>query len=100
MQFGLNDEVIRRINSVFQRHPLVSEAILYGSRAKGTFNTGSDIDLTIKGDRIDLASLYSIERELDDLMLPYSFDLSLWSQIDNPDLLDHIDRVGVVFYRR
>ena len=100
MRFGLSDEVIGRIKSVFLRHPLIDEVILYGSRAKGNFKTGSDIDLTIKGEQMNLSTLYKIERELDNLMLPYSFDLSFWSHIDNPDLLEHIDRVGVEFYRR
>ncbi len=100
MRFGLSDEVIGRINSVFLRHPLIDEVIHYGSRAKGNFKTGSDIDLTIKGEQMNLSTLYKVERELDDLLLPYSFDLSIWRHIDNPDLLEHIDRVGVVFYRR
>jgi predicted nucleotidyltransferase len=98
MPFGLSEKVIDRINSVFRRFPGIDEVILYGSRAKGNFRTGSDIDLTIKGHQIDLSTLYSIERELDDLMLPYKIDLSIWSQIENQDLLEHIERVGKKFY--
>jgi predicted nucleotidyltransferase len=98
MRFGLKEEVIERINGVFRSFPCIDEVILYGSRAKGNFKPGSDIDLTVKGERIDLSTLYKIERELDDLMLPYKIDLSIWSQIDNPDLLEHIQRVGKMFY--
>lgn len=100
MRFGLSEEVIDKINAVFVRFTGVDEVILYGSRAKGNFKTGSDIDLTIKGEQIDLSTLYRIERELDDLMLPYQIDLSIWNQIDNPDLLEHIQRVGQPFYTR
>lgn len=77
---------------------MIDEVTLYGSRAMGNFKSGSDIDLTFKGEHIDHSTLYKIERALDDLLLPYIFDLSLWSHIDNPELLEHIDRVGIVFY--
>lgn len=100
MPFGLSEKVIDNINSVFRRFPGVDEVILYGSRAKGNFRTGSDIDLTIKGHKIDLSTLYKIERDLDDLMLPYHIDLSILHQIDNPELLGHIQRVGKQFYSR
>ncbi len=56
--------------------------------------------MTLKGDTLSYTELGKIENQLDDLLLPYSFDLSLYHQIDNPDLLDHIKRVGVVFYSR
>jgi hypothetical protein len=35
-----------------------------------------------------------------DLFLPYSFDISLFKDIDNPNLVDHINRVGVTFYEK
>jgi len=71
---------------------------LYGSRAKGNFKNGSDIDLTLKGDNISLTVLNSIVNQIDDLLLPYSFDLSIFNKITNPDLIEHISRVGLVFY--
>jgi len=40
-----------------------------------------------------------IETEIDDLLLPYIVDLSLYSQIDNAEFLDHIQRVGKMFYQ-
>jgi predicted nucleotidyltransferase len=100
MNYGLPDETIGRIGSVLTRHEKVEKAILYGSRAKGTQKRGSDIDLTIVGPDLDGAELARLEDEIDDLMLPYSVDLSIYAHIDNPDLIDHIDRVGVTFYSR
>ena len=97
---GLKESTIARINGVFAGYPAVERAILYGSRAKGNFRHGSDIDLTLEGDGIDADQLSRIILELDDLLLPYTIDLSLKRQIDNPDLLAHIERVGVVFYER
>ncbi len=69
--------------------------ILYGSRAKG-----SDIDLTIVGDALTQSHLLKIANELDDLLLPYKIDLSLMRQIEDEALLEHIRRVGEVFYER
>lgn len=97
---GLKASVIARMNGVFAGYPAVERAILYGSRAKGNFRHGSDIDLTLEGDAITAEQVNRILLELDDLLLPYTIDLSLKRQIDNPDLLAHIERVGVVFYER
>lgn len=74
--------------------------ILYGSRAKGAYRDGSDIDLTIVGDTITQSLLLRITNELDDLLLPYKIDLSLLHQIEDKALLEHIKRVGVVFYEK
>lgn len=98
MKFGLGTDTIRAIHKVFADYPEVETVILYGSRAKGSYKPGSDIDLTFKGSDLDLRILYRIDRALDDLNLPYDFDLSLYDQIENPDFLDHIKRVGVKFY--
>ena len=98
MQYGLTNVCIEKILSVFKRHAEIDEALLYGSRAKGNFQPGSDIDLTLKGEGLNLALLNKISLELDDLMLPYTFDLSIYRHIENKDLLDHIQRVGRVFY--
>lgn len=94
---GLSKQTIDALCGVFVRHQAVEQVILYGSRAKGTFRPGSDIDLTIKG-ALAFPELLQIESEIDDLLLPYKLDLSLLNQIENPDLLAHIERVGVVFF--
>lgn len=74
--------------------------MLYGSRAMGTFRPGSDIDVTLVGEDLKLAELLKIANELDQLMLPYKIDLSLLHQLDNPQLIDHIQRVGIAIYTR
>lgn len=96
---GLSTADSKKIQTVLTRHPDVEKAILYGSRAKGTYRPGSDIDITLTGD-ISWDELQAITLELDDLMLPYQFDLSVHAMIDNPNLLDHIKRVGKTFYAR
>ena len=97
-QTGLSGKTIAKMQAVLAHYPQVERAILYGSRAKGTFRNGSDIDLTLKGDALTHRELGKIDMELDDLLLPYKIDLSLFRQIDNPNLIEQIERVGVVFY--
>ena len=99
MRFGLKESTIDQINTVFAQFPQVESAILYGSRAKGNYKPGSDIDLTLTGDKVDLSLIHKMELKLDDLLLPYTIELSAYRHISNLDLVDHIDRVGKLFYR-
>lgn len=66
----------------------------------GNYKPGSDIDLTLKGHDLNLKLLNKISCDLDELLLPYTFDLSIYCHIKNPGLIDHIERVGLVFYKR
>jgi uncharacterized protein len=100
MRYGLSEQTIEKIGCVFARHPAIDKAVLYGSRAKGNFKPGSDIDLTLFGDSLTSRELGIIDEELDDLLLPYQIDLSLICQIDHAELREHIERVGVIFYQR
>ncbi|MBC7913259.1 MAG: nucleotidyltransferase domain-containing protein [Pyrinomonadaceae bacterium] len=100
MLFGLKEEVIQKINSVFEKFPQIEKVVLYGSRAKGNYRNGSDIDLTIFGEDLKSGILNKIDILIEDLLLAYSFDISIFTQISNPDLVDHIERVGKVFYQK
>ncbi|HRO41960.1 MAG TPA: nucleotidyltransferase domain-containing protein [Flavipsychrobacter sp.] len=97
---NLHDADWSKINAVFSSFPQIEKAWLYGSRAKGTSKPYSDIDITLEGDNLNLAVLNEVEIALDDLLLPYEFDLSIKKGIKNEDLLNHIDRVGKVVYAR
>lgn len=99
-QYGLKKEIQEKIKEIFARYEQVEEVVIYGSRVKGNYKPGSDIDLTLKGQRLDLKILNRISLDIDDLLLPYTFDLSIFSHISNPDFLDHIKRVGLVFYKK
>lgn len=98
MNHGLSDETVRRMVTVFSHYPEIEKAVLYGSRAKGNFRNGSDIDLTLIGEKLDSKILGRIDWELDDLLLPYKIDLSLFSKLTHPELIEHIRRVGIIFY--
>lgn len=98
--FGLKNNKIQAIKAVFKKYAAVEKAILYGSRAKENYRNGSDIDLTLIGHELDLTTQLKIENELDDLLLPQKIDLSIFHKIENPDLIAHINRVGIVFYEK
>lgn len=97
-QYGLPFSAVASLRSVFSRWNGIESVWLYGSRAKGNYRHGSDIDLTIKGGGLRLSDLLAIENEIDDLLLPWSVDLSLFDDVDNDALREHIERVGVLFY--
>ena len=98
MDIGLNNIDIEKIQKVFASHSEVEKVILYGSRAKATYKAASDIDLTLIGKELNLTIQQKIEMELDDLMLPYKFDVSIYLQISNQELIEHINRVGKIFF--
>ncbi|MEL7225524.1 MAG: nucleotidyltransferase domain-containing protein [Cyanobacteria bacterium P01_D01_bin.36] len=96
---GLKTQTIEKITGVLIQYPEVKSAILYGSRAKGNYRPGSDIDLTLTGENLTYRMLTRIEDKIDDLLLPYLFDLSILRQIENPNVVEHINRVGLLFYQ-
>ena len=98
--FGLEPDAIDAIKAIFRKYSTIDTVILYGSRAKGNFKIGSDIDITLLGEKLTYKDLINISIELDDLLLPYEFDLSIYEDIDSNSLLEHIKRVGVEFYRK
>ena len=101
MKYGLKETTIQKICVVLAHYPQVEQAVLYGSRAKDNYKNGSDIDLTLRGGAdLTLRVLYRIMDEVDDLLLPYTIDLSIFDHIGDPDVIAHIQRVGVVFYEK
>lgn len=100
MMYGLSDANVAKICGVFARFPAIEKAVLYGSRAKGNYKPGSDIDLTFRGTKLTASLLGDISEELDELLLPYTFDLSIFDELDHAGLREHIERVGRAFYER
>ena len=75
--------------------------MLYGSRARDDYRNGSDIDLTLYGgEELTHTVVAQIAVDLDDQLLPYTIDLSIFKNIRNPKMIKEIERVGKVFYRR
>lgn len=98
--YGLPKEAISQLCGVLSQYPAIHSVRLYGSRAKGNYRVGSDIDLSIQAPTLDLTDLLAIENQIDVLLLHWTVDLSLLSHIDNPELIDHIRRIGIPFYEQ
>ena len=98
MKFGLSDTVIKELQDVFRRHANIEKVLIFGSRTKGNYRAGSDIDLAVIGKDIDYNLLLSILCEIDDLDLLYTVDLLDYQKKKGTPIGDHIDRVGQVFY--
>jgi len=99
-EFGLSPTTRQTIRHILAEVPAVKKAVLYGSRAKGTYRPGSDIDLTLFGDALDLDTLGQIATRLEESPIPYQVDLSIYGLIEHAGLREHIERAGKVFYQR
>jgi len=99
MEYGLSDNTITILFSIIKKYHGIKQVILYGSRAKGNFRTGSDIDITLKTDNsFTYDDLLNVTSDFDDSDIPYFLDVSIYDKLSNPDLKAHIDRVGKVLY--
>jgi len=97
--YGLPDKTINLINGVFKKYSGIDKVIIYGSRARGDYRNGSDIDLTILGD-VSYKDKICIAGQIYDLPIPYSCDLSVLKNIKNENLVERIERVGKLFYEK
>ena len=99
MKYGLKQEVIEGITNAFQKVKTIEKVVLYGSRAKGNYRNGSDIDIVLFGKNLTLDnSVYPLMEELEELYLPYSFDISIFNHIDNENLIEHINSIGKTIF--
>lgn len=93
-QTGLSEAVLNKLIEALE-HASVREIILFGSRAKGSFRQGSDIDICLDAPDMDTNELLKIKTEIDALDLPWMVDVVHKQSIDNPELLDHIRQHGL-----
>lgn len=101
MDFGLHQKDLQEITAILQKFPTIDEAVLFGSRAKGTFKRGSDIDIAIKGEGINHDIVISLSSLLnEESSSPYFFDIVHFDDISEVELLAHIQRVGRCIYKR
>ena len=95
--FGLEAKAFAAITACLRQFPQIVWAKIYGSRAKGNYERGSDIDLAFSS--ADDCSAELLEA-LDNLPTPYLFDVTHFESLGHDGLKAHIERVGVEFYRR
>ncbi len=96
---GLQSIDFTYLTQAFNAFPEIEQVILFGSRAKGTFHKGSDVDLAIKGEAITHNILIQLSEVLnEEKPMPYFFDVIHYQKVDNDQLIEHIDRVGKVLF--
>ena len=93
-EFGLPSAAISKLRAIFAGEQRIQRALVYGSRAMGRQRPASDIDIALDAPELPFSDYLQMMNTIDDLLLPWQVDLALLSQIGNPDLLDHIARVG------
>lgn len=98
-KFGLPDKTIEAINNLFASFKEIDKVKIFGSRARGDFKRGSDIDLALFGE-INEKLLRHITSELDELPTPYKFDVVNYNDIENTALRQNIDNDGKIFFQK
>ena len=100
MPYGLKEIELAKLSKVFASNEHIKRVILYGSRAKGNYKLFSDVDITLEGPELTLTDLNHLSLAIDDLLLPYQFDISIFHTLKNHDLIDHIQRIGITIFER
>lgn len=99
-RFGILTGDINSIVSILSTNLKIERVLLFGSRAKGNYHAGSDIDIAVKGQLLNLDDILESLNKIEKLSLPYRVDLVIYDRINEPDLISHIDRVGITLFER
>jgi predicted nucleotidyltransferase len=99
-EFGLTERDMKTIRLIFESFPEVKTVHLFGSRAKGNYRLGSDVDLAIMNKGVDSTTLSRLIGEFEESSLPYNIDLVAFTKLSKQEFIDHINRVGIPFYRQ
>jgi predicted nucleotidyltransferase len=98
--FGINELSINILKNIFSKYENIKEVNLYGSRAKGNYHDRSDVDLVICNSNIDRQLLGNLILEINNSNFPYMVDIQVFENLKNEKLIEHINRVGKVFYKK
>lgn len=100
-KFGLKQTDLDAVISILEKYSDIESAVIFGSRAKGNYKNGSDVDIAVKGKSLNFDLINQISYLLnEESLMPYKFDILNYHTIDNQDLLEHIDRAGIEFYSK
>ena len=97
-KFGLTERNIGELYAIFKKYTDVKEVHLFGSRAKGNYTIGSDIDLAVMNTGLQPKTISRILADCAKSSLPVAVDLVDFTSLNNPEFINHIQRVGVLFY--
>jgi predicted nucleotidyltransferase len=100
MKFGIKDNTFELIVNALKNCNEIDSAVIFGSRAKGNYKKGSDIDIALKGENLSDEIITRLSRIINiDLPVPYKVDLINYNHIKNKDLIEHIERVGIPLFQ-
>jgi predicted nucleotidyltransferase len=97
--FGIYSNSYKEIITILENHPNIKKVIIYGSRAKGNYKEGSNVDLTLFGE-LEHNELIQLKHEFEESYIPYLFDISIYENLQSESLKEHINRVGKLFYEK
>ncbi|NUU99671.1 hypothetical protein XO12_06010 [Marinitoga sp. 1154] len=100
MKFGIKEKLWKDLIKIFSNNKKIKKVVLFGSRAKEIFKNGSDIDIALYGEDLNINDIISIQVEIEKLEIPYGIDLIIYNKIDSKELKEHIDSVGKILYKR
>ena len=96
--YGLTERSIKTLYAIFSKYPDIKQVHLFGSRAKGNFKIGSDIDLAVMNNELQAITIARVLADCAESDLPVAVDIVDFNTLSNPEFIDHIQRVGVLFY--
>ena len=97
--FGLKENVLQSVAETLRNDPRILGAAVFGSRAKGNYKPYSDVDIVLYGDLTPL-DVERVASDLDELPFVYKFDVVAYELVNNPELCEHIERVGISIYEK
>lgn len=98
--FGLTERDMQTLRDIINKYPEVQDIFIFGSRAKGNFTQGSDIDLAIMNEGVTDKVIAQLKSALEESTLPYFVDVTNYHTLQHAELKSHIDRVGMPLYQR
>lgn len=99
MKFGIKDKYLDELHDIFSQISGINRVVLYGSRARGDFKAGSDLDICLFGASISNSDVSLLLSKLYYSNIPYFFDVAVWDRIKNKAFADNIRRDGVEIYK-
>jgi len=95
MKFGLEEKYFEMIKNVLDKIENIEQVLLFGSRAIGNCKHNSDIDLALKGKKVEHNTVLKVLNKLDDLPLVYKFDVVNYNTVSG-ELKEQIDKYGIL----
>lgn len=97
--YGIRQNLYDEMIKVF-KNTNIDKVYLFGSRARGDFNTTSDIDIAVEFLDNDKSNLIKLYTKLEELNTLYKFDIVDMSMLDNSKFKKEIEKDRVEIYKK